>query len=120
MSVNVLRGHSIWIHEAEVTHADGGQIPCHFRPDGANADQRNGRVSEARLAAAPRCEIRQIHALDLETFVYVLTQDFNEFLKVRQELLLRILDEVERAGTALAYPTQESINYSTGEVGARR
>jgi MscS family membrane protein len=53
------------------------------------------------------------YSLDLEIFAYVLTQDGDEFLRIQQELLLRILDEVETAGTALAYPTQASISYST-------
>lgn len=56
------------------------------------------------------------YSLDLEAFAYVLTQDANEFLQIQQELLLQILDEVESAGTALAYPTQASINYSTSTV----
>lgn len=50
------------------------------------------------------------YSLDLEVFVYVLTLDGDEFLKIQQELLLTILDEV--AGTALALPTQASLPYS--------
>jgi hypothetical protein len=38
------------------------------------------------------------------------------FLAIQQELLLSILDAVEAAGTALALPTQASINYSFGTV----
>jgi MscS family membrane protein len=52
------------------------------------------------------------YSLDLEVFVYVLTMDGDEFLKVQQELLLTILDEVAAAGTALALPTQASVDYS--------
>ena len=60
------------------------------------------------------------YSLDLEIFTYVMTQDFNDFLQIRQELLLQILDEVEAAGTALAYPTQASIiNYPAGDASAR-
>jgi len=52
------------------------------------------------------------YSLDLEVFVYVLTRDGDEFLKIQQELLLTILDEVAAAGTALALPTQASVDYS--------
>ena len=52
------------------------------------------------------------YSLDLEVFVYVLTTDGDEFLRIQQELLLTILDEVAAAGTALALPTQASVDYS--------
>lgn len=51
------------------------------------------------------------YSLDLEITVYILTADDNEFARTRQELLLAILDAVENAGTALALPTQASIEY---------
>jgi len=49
------------------------------------------------------------YSLDIEVFVYVLTLNWDEFLKIQQELLLRLLDAVAAAGTALALPTQRSI-----------
>ncbi len=52
------------------------------------------------------------YSLDLEVSVYVLTRDGDEFLKIQQELLLTILDEIAEAGTALALPTQASFVYS--------
>lgn len=52
------------------------------------------------------------YSLDVEVYVYVLTIDGNEFLRIQQELLLTILDEVAAAGTALALPTQASVDYS--------
>ena len=52
------------------------------------------------------------YSLDLEVFVYVLTTDGDEFLRIQQELLLTILDEVAAAGTALALPTQASVSYA--------
>jgi MscS family membrane protein len=51
------------------------------------------------------------YSLDLEVFVYILTRNGDEFLRIQQELLLRILDEVEAAGTAMALPTQASLTY---------
>ena len=52
------------------------------------------------------------YSLDIEIFAYVLTVDGDRFLKTQQELLLRILDAVAAAGTALALPTQASVDYS--------
>jgi len=51
------------------------------------------------------------YSLDLEVSAYILTRDGNKFLEIQQELLLRILDEVEAAGTTLALPTQTSLIY---------
>lgn len=57
------------------------------------------------------------HSLDLEIFAYVRTRDWNEFLAIREALLMRILHEVEEAGTALAPPAR--IQY-TINAGAQR
>lgn len=46
------------------------------------------------------------HSLDLEIFAYVTTSDWNEFLAVREDLLLRIIDIVEGSGTGFAFPSQ--------------
>lgn len=51
------------------------------------------------------------YSLDVEVFVYARTEDGDEFLKIQQELLLKILDAVAAAGTALALPTQASVEY---------
>ena len=56
------------------------------------------------------------YSLDLEIFVYVLTRDGDEFMKIQQDLYLRILDAVEAAGTALALPTQATITYTTANA----
>jgi MscS family membrane protein len=56
------------------------------------------------------------YSLDLEVFAYVLTSNWDEFLHIQQELLLRLLDAVEAAGTALALPTQASVFYSKEPV----
>ena len=52
------------------------------------------------------------YSLDIEIFAYVLTKDGDEFMKIQQDLYLRILDAVEAAGTALALPTQATISYA--------
>jgi MscS family membrane protein len=45
-------------------------------------------------------------SLDVEVFAYVPTQDNLEFLAVREDLLLRIMDIVETGGSGLANPSQ--------------
>jgi MscS family membrane protein len=43
---------------------------------------------------------------DVEIFAYVFTVDYDEFLRIQEDLLLQVLDIVESTGTALALPTQ--------------
>jgi MscS family membrane protein len=42
----------------------------------------------------------------VEILAYVLTQDFNEFAAVREDVLLRIMDIVDSSGSGLALPAQ--------------
>jgi MscS family membrane protein len=56
------------------------------------------------------------YSLDLEVFAYVLTRNMDDFLQIQQELLLWVLDAVEGAGTALALPTQASVDYVFGSA----
>jgi len=45
-------------------------------------------------------------AITLEIFGYILTRDFADFLAIREDLLLRIMDIIESAGTELAFPAR--------------
>ncbi|MCM3876472.1 MAG: mechanosensitive ion channel family protein [Thermoanaerobaculia bacterium] len=45
-------------------------------------------------------------SLDVEVFAYLLVPDYGTFLAVREELLLVLLDAVEKAGTRLAFSSQ--------------
>ncbi len=45
-------------------------------------------------------------ALRLEIFSYVLTQDAVEFAAIREDLLLRIMEIVEKSGSGFAFPSQ--------------
>lgn len=49
------------------------------------------------------------YSLDVEVTAYVKTKDFEEFLVIQQDLLVKILHAVEEAGTALAVPLQENF-----------
>lgn len=55
---------------------------------------------------------------DVEIYSYVFAPDYNDFLRIQEELLLRILGIVESAGTALALPTQIAhlVRESDGHV----
>jgi MscS family membrane protein len=45
------------------------------------------------------------YSLDLEIFAYVQTTDYGEFLEIAEDLNLRIMDIVARAGTGFAFPS---------------
>jgi len=45
-------------------------------------------------------------SLDIEVFAYVMTRDWAEFLGIREDILLRIMDIVEQAGAGFAFPSQ--------------
>ncbi|MGA8868336.1 MAG: hypothetical protein WB510_15290, partial [Candidatus Sulfotelmatobacter sp.] len=53
-------------------------------------------------------------SLNVELVCYVLTQDFNEFAEVREDLLLRIMHFVEDSGNSLASPSQTLYLSDTG------
>jgi MscS family membrane protein len=48
-------------------------------------------------------------SFDLEVFAYVLTLDYNEFLQIQSELLLKILEAASKLSVRFAVPFQESI-----------
>jgi MscS family membrane protein len=49
------------------------------------------------------------YSLDVEVVAYISTADYDEFLALQQELLLGMLQAVEKSGTALAVPLQETF-----------
>lgn len=49
----------------------------------------------------------------LDVFAYVLTPDFNEYLKVQSDLLLRIMETARQLGVVFALPIQESVTPNT-------
>jgi MscS family membrane protein len=46
------------------------------------------------------------YSLDIEVFAYVRAEDYPSFLAIQEELLLRVLEIVESAGTSVAFPSQ--------------
>ena len=110
------RRHKIWFHpklslSRETSPAQIRQLldsisrllDSHLKVDSGSRSVRFAAVSA--------------YSLDLDVFAYILTSD-DEFSRVQQELLLRILGAVEAVGTRLALPTQASINYNADVAGA--
>jgi MscS family membrane protein len=56
------------------------------------------------------------YSLDVEIFIYVLTLNGDEFMKIQQDLFLSIMDAVASVGTALAVPTQATVTYAAQPV----
>lgn len=54
-------------------------------------------------------------ALKLEIFSYITAANFDEFLEVQEDVLLRIMDVVDKSGTGFAIPAQTV--YFTQDVG---
>jgi MscS family membrane protein len=55
-------------------------------------------------------------SLDVDVFAYIAVVDFNAFLEVQEELLLRMMDAVQAAGTRIALPSQTTYVAPTATV----
>jgi MscS family membrane protein len=60
------------------------------------------------------------YSLDVEIFAYVLTADVNEFLAVREDIYLRIMDVVAASGTGFAFPSQTIYAAADGGLDRER
>jgi MscS family membrane protein len=58
-------------------------------------------------------------SLDVQIFAYVVTEDYNDFLAVREDLWLRVMDVVAASGTGLALPSQRNYGSDVGFDGER-
>ena len=59
-------------------------------------------------------------SLDLEVFVYIRTNQYPTFLAVREDILLRVIDIVEAAGTGFAFPSQTTYLARDGGLDSAR
>jgi small-conductance mechanosensitive channel len=55
------------------------------------------------------------HSLNVEVFAYVATFDWNDYLAIREDLFLRVMEIVRQSGTGFAFPTQ--VNYLARDPG---
>lgn len=72
-------------------------------------DLREMLEADERVAEEPfRVRLLDLgrDALEVEIYLYVLTDDWNEYLEIREELLLGAMRVVEAAGLRLALPTE--------------
>jgi MscS family membrane protein len=87
-----------------------------LRPE-SKADHVRFVLAEFRrlLYSHPKVETKTVRvrltdiagaSLSVEVVAYILTQDFNEFVAVREDLLLRMMDVMEDSGGGLALPSQ--------------
>jgi MscS family membrane protein len=63
----------------------------------SNVDSLSVRVRFLKFGAS---------SLDVDIFAYVSARDWNEFLEIQEELLLGIMDIVQKTGAEIAFPSQ--------------
>ena len=113
---NISRRDKIWFHPTLSLRRD------------TTSDQMLEVLSSVRdiLTSHPKVEAGNLpvrfvgvgpYSLDVEVVAYINTSDYDEFLGLQQELLLGMLQAVEKAGTALAVPLQESFQSQRAEPG---
>jgi MscS family membrane protein len=111
---NISRRDKIWFHPT-----------LNLRRD-TTSEQLLEVLSSVReiLKADPKVEVGNLpvrfvgvgpYSLDVEVVAYINTTDYDEFLALQQEFLLRMLQAVEKAGTELAVPLQESFRSQRAE-----
>jgi MscS family membrane protein len=49
------------------------------------------------------------YSIDVEVYVYILDRDYLQFLAIQEQLLLQILEVIERTGATVAQPTQTTL-----------
>jgi len=102
---NLTRRDKFWFHPTvglgyETTPAQMRQVLQSIRElmvADPRVETEGSRARFVRLGAS---------SLDIDVYGYVRAETYAEFLGVQEELLLRILDIVEHAGTSVAFPTQ--------------
>jgi MscS family membrane protein len=74
-----------------------------------NVESQSARIRFVRFGAT---------SIDLELFAYVLTSDYVEFLRIQEELLLRIMDVIEESGASRSLPTRRTYLSNGSEADA--
>jgi len=60
------------------------------------------------------------YSLDLEVFAYIATSDWSEFLEIREDIFLRMMDTVSESGTGFAFPSQTTYLSRDGGLDPER
>jgi MscS family membrane protein len=105
---NISRRDKIWFHPTlslrrDTTSAQLAQVLQSCREILASRSEVEPGKIPVRLVGLGS------YSFDIEINVYVTTSDYDEFLAVQQDLLMQLLQAVERAGTALAVPWSETV-----------
>jgi MscS family membrane protein len=83
-------------------------------------DGCRGRLVQDQRVEASTARVRFLrlnaYSLDVEVFAYLLVPDWPAFLAIQEELLLALMNIVERAGSGFAFPTQTT--YLASEAAA--
>jgi MscS family membrane protein len=58
------------------------------------------------MLSGRRLDLLDPSPLDIEIEAYIMTPDVDEYLAIREDLLLRIMEIVSQAGTGFAFPSQ--------------
>jgi MscS family membrane protein len=86
----------------------------------SSLDSASVRVRFLRLGAS---------TLDVELFAYVFARDWNHFLEIQEDLLLRVMEIIQQAGAEIAFPSQtmylaahssDKLAGMTPQLGGRR
>jgi MscS family membrane protein len=102
---NISLRDKFWFHQAlrlryetsaSTTRAILDGVKTYLTQD-ARVERSSVRVRFIRFGAS---------SLDVEIFAYIFAGDWAQFLETQQELLLDIMDNVQRAGASMALPSQ--------------
>jgi MscS family membrane protein len=67
-------------------------------------------ITHPRVSLEPFWRVRFVgfgaYSLDVELWAYAKTTDYGEFLGIQEDILLRVMEIVERSGTGFAFPSQ--------------
>lgn len=109
---NYTRRDRMWFHPT--VHLRRGTTPAEIRKamDAITQVLENHPMVDP-TAVPVRFTTMTTQSFDLEIFSYVLTPDYNEFLKIQSELLLTLLERISALGVVLAVPILETV--VTGE-----
>jgi MscS family membrane protein len=69
--------------------------------------KHNSRVEDA----TSRVRLLRLaeYGIEVEIYAYILVRDFSEFLALQEELLLLVVESIERTGAAIALPSQATL-----------
>lgn len=105
----------MWFHPALHLHRD--TMPAQLREMMSSVERILRSESLVDPTAVP---LRFTKITDqsyvIEIFAYVLTPDYNEFLKTQSNLLLQIMEAAIKLGVVFALPIQESVTVNSSPV----